>query len=181
MPPAFSLDEALAILERTPRALAALLSGLPRAWTEATEGDGTWSPREILAHLVHGERTDWIPRARIILAHGEGRPFDPFDREGHASLPADPAALLAEFASARAESVAALRAMRLSEKDLDRAGRHPAFGRVTLRQLLATWVVHDLGHLRQAARVMAKRYGEDVGPWIAYLPVLREIGGGSGG
>jgi DinB superfamily len=181
MPPVFSLEEALAILERTPRVLASLLSGLPREWTDAREREGTWSPREILAHLVHGERTDWIPRARILLAHGEGRPFDPFDRGGHDAISGDVPSLLAEFAAARAQSLADLRSLGIRDEDLGRTGRHPAFGRVTLRELLATWVVHDLGHLRQAARVMAKRYAKDVGPWIAYLPVLREIGGGSGG
>ncbi len=176
MPPSFKLGDAVAVLERTPKAVAALLDGLPPAWLDAREGPGSWSPREIVAHLIHGEKTDWIPRARILLAHGEARAFSPFDRAGHAGIPGDPAA----FAAARDESLRALRAMRVTEEMLDRAGRHPALGRVTLRQLLATWVAHDLGHVRQIARVMAKRYAEDVGPWTAYLPVLREAGGGSG-
>lgn len=176
MPPSFRLDEALAILERTPKVLASLLDGLPPAWTQAREGEATWSPEEIVAHLIHGERTDWIPRARLLLEHGESRPFDPFDRAGHEGIRGEVLA----FAAARAESLRALRALRITEGMLDRAGRHPAFGRVTLRQLLATWVAHDLGHIRQIARVMAKRYRDDVGPWIAYLPVLRESGGASG-
>jgi hypothetical protein len=175
----FRLPEARALLARTPAALAALLADLPDAWTEAREGPTGWSSREIVAHLVHGEDTDWVPRARLIRASGEAEPFVPFDREGHRAYVAPLATLLREFASKRAANLVALDAMALGEGDLDRPGRHPALGRVTLRELLATWVAHDLNHLRQIARVMAKRYAAEVGPWIAYLPVLRETGGAS--
>jgi hypothetical protein len=151
-----------------------MLDGLPPAWTDATEGPETWSPYVIVGHLVHGERTDWIPRARIILAQGPERRFTPFDRfaqlrEG-ANRPL--AALLDDFARLRAESLATLAGWRLTDAQLALQGEHPEFGPVTLRQLLATWVAHDLGHVAQLARVMAKQYREAVGPWRAYLPVM---------
>ncbi len=170
----FDLEESLAILERTPAALAALLAGAPHAWIVANEGPDTWSASDILGHLVHGEETDWIPRARIIMESGESRAFDPFDRLGmfETSKGKTIDALLDAFAERRARSLAVLRGWRLSPADLDRRGTHPAFGAVTMRQLLATWVVHDLGHIAQIARVMAKRYSADVGPWAEYLPVL---------
>jgi uncharacterized protein YndB with AHSA1/START domain len=175
---AFRLDEAVEVLSRTPATLAALLRGLPEAWTEATEGPGTFSPRDVVGHLLHGERTDWMPRVRRILAEGDRRPFDPFDRRGHEGELSGwtLGSLLDAFAAERAASLAALRALALTEADLDRTGIHPALGRVTLRMLLSTWVVHDLGHVRQACRVLAGRYRSDVGPWTAYLPVLSERG-----
>ncbi|HEV2734593.1 MAG TPA: DinB family protein [Longimicrobiaceae bacterium] len=170
----FDLPAGIAVLERTPRVLRALLDGLPAAWTDATEGPETWSPYVILGHLVHGERTDWIPRAQIILARGPVRRFPPFDRfaqlrEGRGKSLAE---LLDEFERLRAESLATLSGWRLDDARLDLEGEHPEFGPVTLRQLLATWVAHDLGHLAQTARVMAKQYREAVGPWRAYLPVM---------
>jgi hypothetical protein len=170
----FQLDEALAILARTPATLDAWLRDLPETWSQVNEGGDSWSPFDVLGHLVHGERTDWIPRARIILEHGPARTFAPFDHLGHRSasrgrtLPE----LLDEFATLRAASLDALRSLALGAADLTRAGRHPDLGIVTLEQLLATWVVHDLGHLGQIARVLAKQYAEAVGPWRAYLPVL---------
>jgi uncharacterized damage-inducible protein DinB len=169
------LDDAIAILERTPLTLHALLSGLPDRWIHATEGEGTWSPFDVVGHLIHGEATDWIPRVRHILS-GEARPFDPFDRLGHieASRGRTLDELLDRFAEARAASLAALRQMDLKERDLDRTGTHPAFGTVTMAQLLATWTVHDLDHIVQVARVMAKSYGAAVGPWDAYLSVLHD-------
>ncbi len=168
--------EALDVLARTPAVLDAWLRGLSEPWLSATEGEGTWSPREILAHLVDDEEVDWLPRLRILLEHGESRAFEPFDREGFrarfAATPVD--ALLDAFAARRRENLAALRDLALAPADLDRTGLHPALGRVTVRQLLAGWVVHDLTHLAQFARVTAKRYTLATGPWRAYLGVLAD-------
>lgn len=163
-------------LRRTPATLRALLAGLPDAWCHADEGQGTFSARDVLGHLIHGERTDWVPRLRIIIEHGEARPFTPFDRFAFrdAIRGVTTAALLDEFGVERARSLAALEALRLQPADLARTGTHPELGRVTAGQLLATWVVHDLGHLRQAARVLAKQYRDAVGPWSAYLHILHE-------
>jgi hypothetical protein len=165
---------AQAVLERTPRALRALLGGLPQIWTLATEGPDTWSPYDVIGHLIHGERTDWILRARVILAQEGDRRFMPFDREAQfresAGRPLDE--LLDEFATLRASNVATLAGWQLTEAQLALSGVHPAFGEVTLRELLATWVAHDLGHIAQVARVMAGQYRDAVGPWRAYLPIL---------
>ncbi len=170
----FDLENAVAVLARTPGALDALLRGLPAPWTSGNEGPDTWSPFDVVGHLIHGEETDWIPRARIILDHGEARSFDPFDRfamfEASRSKTLD--ALLDAFAVLRTRNL--LRSWNLQPADLARKGRHPELGTVTLRHLLATWVVHDLSHLRQAARTMAKQYAGEVGPWAAYLPVLAQ-------
>jgi hypothetical protein len=171
----FDLEEAIAVLERTPRVLRAMLDELPEAWTRATEGGETWSPYDVVGHLIHGERTDWIPRARILLEHGEARPFPPFDRAAmkSASVGKSLGELLDTFEGLRGASVAALRGLRLTADDLARTGTHPEFGAVTLEQLLATWVAHDLDHIVQIARTMAKQYGAAVGPWSAYLRVVR--------
>jgi hypothetical protein len=170
----FDLTTGIAVLERTPRSLTAMLAGLPSAWTDGTEGPDTWSPYVVVGHLIHGERTDWIPRARMILAQGAQRRFEPYDRfaqfresEGQ-SLPQ----LLAHFERLRADNLATLGGWDLTEARLGLEGEHPEFGLVTLRQLLATWVAHDLGHIAQIARVMAKQYREAIGPWRAYLPVM---------
>jgi uncharacterized damage-inducible protein DinB len=170
----FDLDEALTQLERTPGTLRAWFRGLPEAWLMADEGLETFSARDVLAHLIHGERADWLARTRIILEQGEARPFDPFDRRGFLDEARGWAleALLEEFERLRTDNLAALRALRISPEDLRRKGAHPGLGPVTLEQLLAAWVVHDLGHLAQIARVMAKRYKAEVGPWVDYLPVL---------
>jgi hypothetical protein len=170
----FHLADGIAILERTPRVLHALLDELPPVWTQATEGPDTWSPFDIVGHLVHGERTDWIPRAEIILAQGAHRRFAVFDRlaQFRESEGKSLAILLAEFAQLRADNLAKLQSWQLSDAQLGLEGEHPAFGTVTLRQLLATWVAHDLGHLAQSARVMAKQYREAVGPWRAYLTIM---------
>lgn len=170
----FSLAEAVEVLERTPAVLDSLLRGIGPAWHGADEGPDTWSPREVVGHLVHGEESDWIPRARIILEHGEGRPFEPFDRLAHLERFGDRSLddLLDLFSRLRRESLETLRGWDLSERELSLRGRHPAFGTVTLAQLLATWTVHDLGHLRQIVRVMASRYVEEVGPWREYLSIL---------
>ena len=163
-----------AILERTPRTLRAMLAGLSPAWTDATEGPETWSPYVIVGHLIHGERTDWIPRARLILAQGAERRFTPFDRfaQLRESEGRSLAELLDEFERLRADNLATLAGWRLTDAQLALEGEHPELGPVTLRQLLATWVAHDLGHVAQAARVMAKQYREAVGPWRAYLPIM---------
>ncbi len=170
----FDLGEATAILARTPRVVRSLLDGLGPEWVEVDEGPETWSAFDVVGHLIHGERTDWIGRARRILDHGESLAFEPFDRfamlgESRGKTLDE---LLDTFDRLRDENLVALRALELDEVALERTGRHPDFGQVTLRQLLATWVAHDLGHLAQISRVLAKRYSHDVGPWRAYLPVL---------
>ena len=169
-----ALDDAVAILSRTPRTVDALLRDLPETWIAANEGDGTWSPYDVVGHLIHGERTDWLQRARIILEHGEAVPFDPFDRFAQfaGSQGRTLASLLDEFAAARAENLRQLTALRLTDADLDRRGQHPALGVVTLRQLLATWVAHDLDHVVQISRVLARQYSDEVGPWRAYLRII---------
>lgn len=176
----FSLDDAIALLGRTPEALAALLDGLPDAWTRGHEGPGTFSPHDVVGHLVHGEKTDWMVRARIILDHGESRPFDRYDRFAQSRDPAGRTLpdLLGEFASLRRDNLGELRRWNLTAADLERSGAHPALGSVTLRQLLATWAVHDLTHLHQISRAMAHQYRDEVGPWNAYLGVLRCQGHG---
>lgn len=170
----FDLPTGIAVLERTPRTLRSMLDGLPSAWIDATEGPDTWSPYIIVGHLIHGERTDWIARAKIILAQGADRRFTPYDRfaqfrESEGKSLGD---LLEEFARLREENLATLTGWRLTDRELALEGEHPDFGAVTLRQLLVTWVAHDLGHIAQTARVMAKQYREAVGPWRAYLPVM---------
>ena len=170
----FELANAIAVLERTPAAFHALLAGLPGAWTTPNDGPDTFSAFDNVGHLVHGERTDWIPRARIILEHGRARPFDPYDRfaQVHESRGKSVRALLDELARLRAQNLETLRGWQLTDRELALEGEHPALGRVTLAQLLAAWVVHDLGHLAQTARVMAKQYRDEVGPWRAYLPIV---------
>jgi DinB superfamily len=170
----FDLRVAIPILERTPAALRALLAGLPSDWTDAKEGPDTWSPYDVVGHLIHGEHTDWIPRARIILAQGTSRRFEPFDRfaQFRDSEGKSLAELLDEFERLRAESLATLAGWRLTDAQLSLGGEHPTFGAVTLRQLLSTWPAHDLSHLAQISRVMAKQYRDAVGPWRAFLPVM---------
>jgi hypothetical protein len=170
----FDLTAGIAILERTPHTLRAMLAGLPAVWTDATEGPETWSPYVIVGHLIHGERTDWIPRAQIILARGPDRRFEPYDRfaQFRESQGKSLIELLDEFVRLRAGNVATLKDWRLTDAHLALEGVHPEFGPVTLRQLLATWVAHDLGHVAQTARVLAKQYRDAVGPWRAYLPVM---------
>jgi hypothetical protein len=170
----FQLDDATAVLERTPAAFRGLLGGLPDQWLHANEGPDTFSPFDNLGHLIHGERADWIPRARIILAQGASRRFEPYDRfaQVRESAGKSVAQLLDEFATLRAQNLTTLRGWQLTDAQLALEGEHPAFGAVTLRQLLSTWVAHDLGHLAQTSRVMAKQYREAVGPWRAYLPIL---------
>ena len=168
------MEEGVAILTRTPSVIDAMLRGLPGGWIAAHEGGETWSPFDIVGHLIHGERADWLPRARVVLEHGEARAFDKFDRFAQfaASKGRTLDSLLDEFAELRRESLAALAALNLTDADLDRKGRHPELGGVTLRQLLATWVAHDLDHICQIARVLARQYTDEVGPWRAYMRVI---------
>jgi len=171
----FNLPEAIAFLTRTPATLNALLRGLPNIWVRGNEGEDTWSAFDIVGHLVFGERSDWMPRVRILLENGEARPFDPFDRLGQMRASQDKSLeqLLDDFAFLRKENLAALEAMNLQPGDLSRRGTHPALGVVTLSELLATWAVHDLTHLHQLSRTMAHQYRNEVGPWSAYLGVLQ--------
>ena len=170
----FDLSTSMAVLERTPGTVRAILGGLSPDWIDATEGPETWSPYVIVGHLIHGERTDWIPRARVILDQGADRRFSPYDRfaQFRESKGKTLAELLDELARLRADNLATLASWHLTNEQLDLEGEHPDFGAVTLRQLLATWVVHDLGHIAQIARVMAKQYRDAIGPWRAYLPVV---------
>ena len=170
----FDLAQGLLILERTPGVVRALLAGLPADWTAPNEGPETWSAFDVVGHLIEGEETDWMVRARIIRAQGPDRRFVPFDRSRHlgANRGRSLEELLDRFAVLRTANLTELRGMRLSSDDLALTGVHPEFGSVTLGQLLATWVVHDLGHVAQIGRVMAKQYRAAVGPWEAYLPVL---------
>lgn len=167
----FRLPDAVAALGRTPDVLDALLGDLDDGWTRHRPAEGEWSAHDVLAHFIHGERTDWIPRARIILEHGTAQPFTPFDRTGHEAIAVDRTTgeLLDVFRTQRAENLAALRSFALTEADLDREGTHPAFGPVRMGQLLATWTTHDHIHLGQITQALASRYTEAVGPWHAYL------------
>jgi uncharacterized damage-inducible protein DinB len=171
----FSLDDAVPALRQTPAVLRAWLGNLPDSWTMPNEGPDTWSPYDIVGHLIHGERTDWIPRLELLLAYGEARPFEPFDRfaQFEASKGRSLPELLDTFAQLRAANVDRLESLRLQPNDFARRGLHPELGPVALSQLLATWVAHDLNHLGQIARVMGKQYAAAVGPWLAYLPLLQ--------
>src|SRR5258708_3379507 len=165
------LRETMALLSRTPAALDALLRDLPETWTFRNEGENTWSAFDVVSHLIHGESTDWMPRAKMVLQFGETKAFEPFDRLGHVreSQSKSLGQLLDEFARLRSENLGQLRAFNLRQEDLARRGRHPALGEVTLPELRATWAVHDLTHLHQISRIMARQYREAVGPWSAYL------------
>jgi hypothetical protein len=171
----FRFEDAVPVLQRTPGVLRALLLNLPPVWTEATEGPGTWSPYDVVGHLIHGDRTDWVPRVEHILQHGDAVAFPPFDREAmfKASKDIPLGTLLDTFDRLRAGSLTRLNELGLSEDDLARRGRHPEFGVVTLGQHLATWVAHDLGHIRQVVRAMARQYSDTVGPWRAYLSIVQ--------
>ena len=169
------IHECLSVLTRTPATLDALLRDLPEAWTAATEGPGTWSPYVVIGHLIHGETADWMPRLAIILEHGPTRPFDPFDREAQFSdsQGTSLSTLLDEFSALRRDNLTRLRALNLQAAQLELQGTHPALGPVTVRQLLATWTAHDLAHILQVSRVMARRYKQEVGPWAEFLSVMK--------
>jgi len=177
----FDLQHTIEILDRTPPALNVLLRGLPPGWTMGNEGGKTWSPFDIVGHLIHGELTDWMPRAQIILEHGESRAFDPFDRlaQERESKGRPLPELLDEFARLRTHNLIALRGMNLQPPDFERRGRHPALGVVTLSQLLATWAVHDLTHLHQPSRVMGSSYRAGARCWTASMDLLHCAGHGS--
>ena len=168
------LSDSISLLARTPAALDALLRDLPEAWSLRNEGENTWTAFDIVGHLIHGERTDWMPRAKTILESGDSRAFEPFDRwaQERENRGKSLVQLLDEFARLRSENLNELRALRLRPEQLALRGKHPALGTVTLSELLATWAVHDLTHLHQISRVMAHQYQEAVGPWRQYLGVL---------
>lgn len=170
----FNLNDGTALLRRTPGVLRAFLADLPAGWSEVTQGPGTWSPYDIVGHLIHGERADWIPRIEHILQHGDTAPFPPFDREAMfaASKGRTLQELLDTFDAERTRSLERLGELSLTDADLGRPGLHPAFGQVTLGQHLSTWVVHDLTHVNQITRTVAAQYTEAVGPWRAYLSIL---------
>jgi DinB superfamily len=172
----FDLELSTQVLARTPDALQALLAGLADPWTRSAEGRDTFSPFDVVGHLIDGEETDWVPRARIILAQGPELRFEPYDRFRHRTrnVGRTLGSLLTEFARLRKANLELLASWRLTTATLGLPGIHPSLGRVTLRELLAAWVVHDLGHLGQVARVMAKQYRESVGPWAPFLPVLTD-------
>jgi hypothetical protein len=173
----FDLGKCMAVLERTPAVLETLLDGLPDDWTTHNEGGETWSPFDVVGHLIHGERTDWMARLAIIMSDAPEKTFTPFDRFAQfeesrgRSLPD----LLREFRDVRGANLGRLAALNLQPSDFDRTGIHPTFGTVTLRQLLATWTVHDLDHLMQISRVMARQIGAETGPWVAYLRIIRDV------
>lgn len=173
-PMEFDLDRSIEILERTPAVMRSLLAGLDAQWTQNNEGEDSWSPYDVIGHLLHGEATDWLPRILIIMNDGDNKTFEPFDRfaQFENSKGKSLEQLLEEFAAFRDRNLSALKALDIQESDLDRPGIHPALGPVNLRQVIATWVAHDLGHIVQVSRVMAKQYKDQVGPWTQYLKVL---------
>lgn len=170
----FNLTASVAVLERTPSVLKSLLTGLDDEWLYSNEGAETWSPFDVVGHLIHGEKTDWIMRMEIILSHGPSKTFTPFDRfaQFEESKGKNIRQLLDEFEELRIKNLQLLKSKNLMSADFSKTGIHPVFGEVTLRHLLATWVAHDLGHLAQITRVMAKQFIDEVGPWRAYLPVM---------
>jgi DinB superfamily len=172
----FDLDLSIEVLERTPPTMHALLGGLSEPWVAGTEGPETFSPFDVVGHLIDGEETDWMPRARMILARGADPRFEPYDRFRHKARNVERtmSSLLAELARLRSDNLDELRSWHLGTPELGLPAMHPKLGPVTLRQLLAAWVVHDLEHVAQAARVMAKQYGTEVGPWVPFLPVLTD-------
>ncbi len=174
----FSPTKSIEILERTPAVITGMLGGISEAWITQNEGPGTWSPYDIVGHLIHGEKTDWIPRMQVILSDSPDKKFQPFDRFAQFtnSKGKTLAHLLDTFHLLREENIRVLRSLNLTDEDLSKQGIHPAFGAVTLSQLLATWTVHDLNHIAQLARVMAVQYRPAVGPWVAYLRILQSSG-----
>jgi hypothetical protein len=171
----FSLERSIAVLERTPFVVEMLLRDLPREWTVTNEGGETWSPYDIVGHFIHGEKTDWVPRMMVILSDRNDIPFEPFDRfaQLQESKGKTLSELMVEFKVRRKANIEILRSLNIGDELLKRTGVHPAFGRVTLQQLLATWVAHDLNHIAQIVRVMASQYKDEVGPWKEYLGILK--------
>ena len=172
----FDIDHSIEILSRTPSAMRAMLDGVSDGWTRENEGPDTFSAFDVIGHLIDGEETDWIPRARIVMSQGENRTFERYDRFRHKSRNKDRslASLLDEFEKLRRDNIELVKSWKLTNDDLRLTAMHPALGTVTFAQLLSAWVVHDLGHIAQVSRVMAKQYKEEVGPWVQYLPVLTD-------
>ena len=170
----FNLNKSIEILERTPQTLHRMLSGISAEWTSVNEGPGSWSAFDVVGHLVHGERTDWIPRLEVILSEGGNKSFQPFNRfaQFEESKGKSLQQLLEEFEELREKNIKTLKSKELNDQDLDKKGIHPDFGEVTAAQLLSTWTVHDLNHISQISRIMASQYKEDVGPWVKYLGIL---------
>lgn len=171
----FEINKAIEILSRTPTILETMLNGLSDDWLRNNEGEGTWSPYDVVGHLIHGEKTDWIPRAKIILSDSENKTFEPFDRFAQMNTREEKTIteLISEFKTLRAQTINELIRLQITETDFFKEGIHPELGRATLKGLLSTWVVHDLGHIAQISRVMAKQYASEVGPWKAYLGILK--------
>jgi len=171
----YRIDKALEILEQTPKTIHSFLENVSDDWLFCDEGENTWSPFDILGHLIHGEKTDWIPRLKIVLSNSENKTFPVFDRfaQFEASKGKTVQQLFREFSELRQENLSYLKSLNLSEAQLLQQGAHPELGLVTAKELLACWVTHDLGHIAQIARVMAKQYKKEVGPWIAYIPILK--------
>lgn len=171
----FNINKSIEILSRTPLVIESLVSGLPEEWQKSNEGQNTWSPYEIVGHLIHGEKTDWIPRTKIILSNSENKTFTPFDRfaQAHENQERPIVELLKEFKELRNKNLDVLKSLQIDDSKLLEKGIHPELGEVTLKDLLSTWVVHDLGHISQISRVMAKQYKTEVGPWIEYLGILK--------
>ena len=176
-----SLEATIAVLSRTPATFNALLRELPECWTHRSEGTSTWTTVDVVGHLIHADQTDWVPRARWILQHGDSEPFPPFDRSGHLPLIEGKslAEVLDEFSRVRAEAIEDLRGLDLRSEDLERRGRHPVLGVTTMSQLVSTWPAHDLTHLHQVSRILAHQYREAVGPWSQFLGVMQCAGHGS--
>ncbi len=172
----FELHKSIEILEKTPQVLETLLVGLSREWIENNEGENTWSPYDIVGHLIFGEKTDWIVRIKTIVSESENKLFEPFDRFSQLNKDQNEPIndLIKEFRVLRENNLNELTSLHLTQKDFDRIGIHPEFGNVTLRQLISTWAVHDLGHIAQISRVMARQYKKEVGPWINYLGILKK-------
>lgn len=171
----FSLKESIAILERTPEVLEAYVGGLSEEWLMSNEGAGTWSPYEVVVHLIAAEKTDWMSRIQIVLSESEDKKFEPFDRFAPLEAGIDHSAtgILREFRRLREDNIQTLKSLNINQEDLNKKGVHPNFGDVTLQQLIATWTVHDLNHIAQISRVLAKQYHEEVGPWVAFLRILK--------
>lgn len=171
----FKLTETLELLAQTPETLTALLGGLSTAWLDSREDAEAWSPYEVLAHLVHAEKVNWMPRLKVIREFGESRPFEAFDRVGFQNTQERKAlsVLLDEFMTLRNQNIVQIQEAQLSDDELEKVGSHPDFGQVKLRELLATWVVHDLSHIRQITQTLARQYQTEVGPWQAYLSILK--------
>ena len=172
----FNLPQSIEILEQTPETLASLLGDLSDEWTGRNEGDGTWSPRDVLLHLIYGEKVDWIPRTLLIVNSDTPPEFEPFDQWGHekeSNVGDSISDLLDEFRQLRTQNLIILKGLDLSESDLDKTGVHPSFGEITLREMLSTWTVHDLNHIAQITRAMSHQYRSEVGPWTKFLRILR--------